>query len=80
MLQDVIQRSAEVDQTPKNEPEPEKAKPLQSLSLEDRFAQASTTSKYMAKGPVAPKKSLEEEYPSLDVAVAKSNPTPLPKK
>ena len=98
MLQDVIQRSTAADVAAEKEPEKEKpvaeveVKSVSSLSLEDRFARASSTSKYVARGAgggygssmsgggVPKKKSLEEEYPTLGVAVAKSTPAPVSKK
>lgn len=90
----MIQRSTAAD-VPAEEEVKEKEKnvaevvDVKSLSLEDRFARASSTSKYVARGggsgsfgskSAVPKKSLEEEYPTLGMAVAKSTPAPLPKK
>lgn len=92
MLQDVIQRSsAAAVETPPEEKKEEEKKPepvvdVKSLSLEERFARSAATSKYVARGggfgsvSAAPKKSLEEEYPTLGMAVAKSTPAPAPKK
>jgi hypothetical protein len=85
MLQDVIQRSTAVDTTPEEKKEEDKPPPevnLKSLSIEERFARASSTSKYVARGGgmSAPKKSLEEEYPTLGVSAAKSAPPPAMKK
>jgi len=86
MLQDVIQRSTVTDTAPEEKKEEVKPPPevdLKSLSIEERFARASSSSKYVARGGgsmSAPKKSLEEEYPTLGVSTAKSAPPPAIKK
>jgi hypothetical protein len=97
MFQDVIQRSTAADtasEEKNKEKETEKlvaeVVDIKSLSIEERFARAASSSssfssKYVARGAgssmsaAGPKKSLEEEYPTLGVAVAKSAPAPLKK-
>lgn len=89
MLQDVIQRSTATGSEEDKEKEEQveevvEVKPA-SLSLEERFARASTSSfssKYVARGgsmSAAPKKTLDEEYPTLGAAVVKSAPAPTKK-